>query len=75
MKVRKKPVEVDAVQWTGENIYEIMDFMQWLHDNENNEEAPWVRTWTIWTVQKKIPEFLAGKLKTKSVEDEYPKYE
>lgn len=26
MKVRKKPVEVEAVQWTGENLGEIVDF-------------------------------------------------
>lgn len=26
MKVRKKPVEVEAVQWTGENLEEIIKF-------------------------------------------------
>lgn len=26
MKVRKKPVEVEAVQWTGENLDGIVDF-------------------------------------------------
>lgn len=26
MKVKKKPVEVEAVQWTGENLEEIIDF-------------------------------------------------
>jgi len=26
MKVRKKPVEVEAVQWTGENLGEIIEF-------------------------------------------------
>ncbi len=26
MKVRKKPVEVEAVQWTGENLEEIVYF-------------------------------------------------
>lgn len=29
MKFRKKPVVIEAVQWTGVNINEIMDFMQW----------------------------------------------
>jgi len=53
---------------------EIIDFMQWLHDNENNEETIWVKTWTIWTVQKKISEFVAGKLKVKTTQDEYPRY-
>lgn len=27
MKVRKKPVEVEAVQWTGENLEEIKAFV------------------------------------------------
>lgn len=26
MKYRKKPIEVDAVQWTGKNSYEIKEF-------------------------------------------------
>ena len=26
MKFRKKPVEVEAVQWTGENLFEICNF-------------------------------------------------
>ena len=54
-------------------VKQIVDFMKWLHDNENNEETPWVRTWTIWTVQKKIPEFLGGKLRiSKTTEEEFP---
>lgn len=28
-KFRKKPVVIEAVQWTGENVQEIMDFMAW----------------------------------------------
>jgi hypothetical protein len=49
---------------------EIVKFMEWLHNNENNPETSWVRNWTIWTVQKKIPEFLAGKLKGEVEESE-----
>ena len=26
---RKKPVVIEAVQWTGENVKEMMDFMAW----------------------------------------------
>lgn len=26
MRYRKKPVEVDAIQWNGENIQEVLDF-------------------------------------------------
>lgn len=28
-KFRKKPVVIEAVQWTGKNVKEIMDFMSW----------------------------------------------
>lgn len=28
-KYRKKPVVIDAVEWTGENINDICDFMSW----------------------------------------------
>jgi hypothetical protein len=52
-------------------LEQIEAFMRWLKENEENPETPWVKNWTIWTVQKKLPEFLAGKLKTKTWEDEY----
>ena len=29
MKYRKKPVVIEAVQWTGENLKEVLDFMKW----------------------------------------------
>lgn len=48
---------------------EIIAFMKWLHDNEKNEDKRWVRSWTIWTVQKKIAEFIGGKLDDSSEED------
>lgn len=55
---------------------QIVDFMKWLKRYEKNEEQPWIRAWTIQTVQKKLPEYLAGKLKyIHSWEDEYPAYE
>ena len=28
-KYRKKPVVIEAVQWTGENVKEVMNFMNW----------------------------------------------
>lgn len=29
MKFRKKPVVINAVQWTGSNLTEVLDFMGW----------------------------------------------
>ena len=37
-KYRKKPVEIEAVLWTGENIDELCSFMRWRnldHDPRN----------------------------------------
>ena len=34
MKFRKKPVEIEAVQWTGENLREVIDFTG-LHPSAN----------------------------------------
>lgn len=30
MKYRKKPMVIDAIQWTGKNISEIFDFVDWV---------------------------------------------
>ena len=38
MKYRKKPVEIEAVQWTGENLGEIIDFVDGQLNYENNFE-------------------------------------
>lgn len=53
---------------------EIIDFMKWLNEHEDDGETPWVHTWTIWTVQKKISEFLGGKLEVKTLSDQYKEY-
>jgi len=36
MKYRKKPVEIDAIRWTGDNKLEIFDFcnMSYINDQE-----------------------------------------
>ena len=38
MKYRKKPVEVEAIQWAGENLREIINFTG-LHESVKN--MPW----------------------------------
>ncbi len=51
---------------------QIIQFMQWLKKHEGYEEYPWINSWTINTVQRKLPEFLANKLKIRTWEDDYP---
>lgn len=45
-KFRKKPVVIEAVQWTGENIHVVLDFMRW-----RNAEHDTVRGLTIRTLE------------------------
>lgn len=37
-KYRKKPVVIDAVKWNGENVKEVMDFMNW-HNASHDEHS------------------------------------
>lgn len=37
-KYRKRPVIIDAIEWTGKNEKQVLDFMNWQHaDVENGE--------------------------------------
>lgn len=70
--------ETYSVLYTIKDMFEakrkkeqIINFMKWLKQNEDDEHYLWVRSWTIGTVQKKLPEFLAGKLEIPTVADFY----
>lgn len=52
---------------------DIVAFMRWLKEHSNDPEHRWVRLWTIWTVQKKLPEFLAGALDAPDPEAHFDK--
>lgn len=54
------------------SIKQIVDCMKFFHDNQSNEEMRWVQSWTVETVMKKMPEFVAGKLKARTMDDDYP---
>lgn len=55
---------------SGREPKDILSFMRWLNKYKDDDEYPWIRSWTIKTVQKKLPEFLANKLKIPSWQDE-----
>lgn len=42
---RKKPVVIEAVQWTGDNVKEVMDFMNWR--NASHDSALGLRIHTL----------------------------
>jgi len=43
-KYRKKPVVIDAVEWTGDNINEICDFMKWRHVSHDERDGLVIHT-------------------------------
>lgn len=40
----KKPVTIDAILWTGENVKEVMDFLQWRNADHSAETGLVIRT-------------------------------
>lgn len=44
LRFRKKPVEIEAVEWTGDNVKEVMDFMAWRNASHDNQTGLNIRT-------------------------------
>lgn len=44
MKYRKKPVVIEAVQWTGLNANEVMDFLGWRNASEDKASGLRIHT-------------------------------
>ena len=44
MKFMKKPVVIDAIQWNGENIDEVMGFMKWRNADHDKRHGLIIRT-------------------------------
>lgn len=44
MKFRKKPVVIEAVQWTGNNVKECMDFMGWRNASHDDNDGLRIHT-------------------------------
>lgn len=43
-KYIKKPVAIEAIEWTGENISEVMDFMGWRNADHDDRSGLVIRT-------------------------------
>ena len=41
---RKKPVVIEAVQWTGENLKQVLDFMNWRNANHDDVNGLFIHT-------------------------------
>ena len=44
MKFRKRPVEIEAIRWTGENVKEVLDFMKWRNASHDGIEGLVIHT-------------------------------
>lgn len=44
MKFKKKPVVIEAIQWTGENVNEILDFMKWKNADHDEKHGLVIHT-------------------------------
>lgn len=51
---------------------QIVDCMKFFKEHQHDEEYKWLSAWTLETVMKKIPEFLAGTLKQPEMGDDLP---
>jgi len=68
---------IKTMIYSGRTKENIIDFMKWTsevcqHLKEGNQEYKnfeWLENWTILTIKRKMPEFLAGKLKVAGTED------
>jgi hypothetical protein len=54
----------------GRKPQEIIKFMEWLAENNDNPEFKWLKFWTMDTVRKRLPDFLAGKLTGEEDQDD-----
>lgn len=54
------------------SVKEIVDCIKFFASYQNDEEFKWMKQWTLETVMKKMPEFVAGKLKPHRMEEDYP---
>ena len=53
------------------SVKQIVDCMRFFSEHDRDEDYKWMQSWTIETVMKKIPEHIAGKLKARSMDDDY----
>jgi len=68
-KVERKGPELSKLKPPIRNMFlsgrtpeQIIRFMGWLRDHRNDPQFKWLRFWTMSTVERWLPDFLAGRL-------------
>ena len=54
------------------SVKDIVDCIKFFTEYQGKESFEWMRSWGMETIMKKMPEFIAGKLKPHRMEDDYP---
>ncbi len=54
------------------SVKDIVDCLRFFHDHWNKDGYQWMHNWTLETVMKKMPEFVAGKLRLPEIGDDIP---
>ena len=44
MQYRKKPITISAIEWKGDNLNDVMSFMNWRHANHDNRHGLVINT-------------------------------
>lgn len=63
--------EVKNIFDSQRSVEQAIKFMRWIHEYEDYEGYQWLRFWNLKTIGAKMPEFLAGKLKVRTMADDY----
>jgi len=62
---------IKTILYSGRTKKNILDFMQFCSEVEDEPEYSWLKNWTILTIKRKMPEFLAGKFKKVDEDDNW----
>lgn len=63
---------VKKIFYSERTAQQAIQLIQWFRKREKDESYRWVWNWTLNTVQSKLPEFLAGKLRIPEMGDDIP---
>lgn len=56
------------------SVKQIIDCIKFFSEHQKEDNFKWMQNWTLETVMKKMPEFVAGALKSSKIGDDIPDY-
>lgn len=61
--------QVRAMFLAGRKPEEIIRCMEWMEEHKDERQFEWLKFWTMGTVQKRLPDFLAGRFTNEEEDD------